>query len=132
MTTTTSGRAGPVGATGPSRSPSWDEFKDLKPDPDRRIYDVDGPTTHLNGEPDDIPPFFHTTETYSNYVQWCTWGGVKCSGDVKWAYRARADDDLDAENKPDNHDTELNEIIKHQHIDPLPEPYYDYREDGED
>jgi len=77
--------------------------KDLTPDSDDKIYDNDAPSCGSGY-------FYHTKEVYSNFTQWVTWNNTQCSSDFEWHYRARVDDDLDAENKPDNDDTELNDV----------------------
>ena len=79
-------------------------YKDLVPDDDDKIYDLDAPQCGSGFNID------HTKEVYDNFRQWCTWNGTKCSDDYYWYYRAQVDDDLDAENKPDNDDTELNDL----------------------
>ncbi|MCK4983617.1 MAG: hypothetical protein KAS17_11875, partial [Victivallaceae bacterium] len=76
---------------------------DLDPSSDGKIYDLDGPSCGASY-------FYHTKEVYNNFTQWVEWNGTKCSNDALWHYRAQVDDDLDASNKPDNDDTELNDV----------------------
>lgn len=87
---------------------SLPQYKDLVPDPDDKIYDIDGPTVGNNFGVN------HTKETYNNFTQWVTWNGDKASGDVTWHFQARVDDDLDpAHRNPDgsgNDDTVLIDV----------------------
>lgn len=83
---------------------SYASWKDLVPDADRKIYDIDNPTCGNKFAVD------HTKETYNNFKQWVTLNGKRASDEVKWHYQARVDDDLDAANKPKNDDTELNDV----------------------
>ena len=83
------------------------------PDSDDKIYVIDGPTCGLNFNVN------HTKEVYDQFREWVEWNGVKCSDDYYWYYQARVDDDLDAANKPNNDDTELNDVSTGQ-ITPLP------------
>ncbi|MGD2087588.1 MAG: hypothetical protein PVH61_15485 [Candidatus Aminicenantes bacterium] len=82
-------------------------FKDLVPDVDQKIYDIDGPVCPAS---DKNFPVNHTAETYNNFTQWVTLDEERVSDKVKWYYQARVDDDLDPENKPKNDDTELNDV----------------------
>jgi hypothetical protein len=81
-----------------------DSDEDLDPDSDDKIYVIDGPTC---GKDFGVN---HTKEVYNGFREWVEWNGEKCSSDYYWHYRARVDDDLDAANKPDNDDTELNDV----------------------
>ena len=77
-------------------------YQDLIPDNDDKIYDIDGPAIVF------VPN--HTMETYNNFTEWVTWKELRCSDNAYWHYQARVNDDLDAENKPYNHDTDLNDV----------------------
>lgn len=83
---------------------SFASFKDLTPDANQKIYDIDGPTVGNKFRVN------HTKETYNNFTQWVTQNGTQVSDKVTWHYQARVDDDLDAASKPRNKDTELNDV----------------------
>jgi len=84
------------------RSTGWDDtsdsaFKDLLPDNDEKIYDIDGPA---NG----YYSVNHTAEIYENFWQWVTWNDETCSATQSWHYQSWIDEDLGED------DTELNDV----------------------
>lgn len=76
--------------------------EDLTPNNDDKIYMIDSPSINYVAD--------HTAETYNNFTEWVEWNGTVCSDFYFWYYQARVDDDLDAANKPNNDDTELNDV----------------------
>ncbi|HBL29384.1 MAG TPA: hypothetical protein DD490_21340 [Acidobacteria bacterium] len=83
---------------------SSSHFKDLTPQSDDQIYDIDGPTA---GNDFNV---IRTREVYDAFRQWAEWNGEKASDTKTWHYFAQIDDDLDAANKPRNVDTVLNDL----------------------
>ena len=77
---------------------------DLEPESDDQIYDIDDPTGIFSSQ------FVHTMEVYDSFVEFATFDGAKASDDLFWHYQVQVDDDLDAEHKPLNKDTVLNDV----------------------
>jgi hypothetical protein len=104
---------GVLSASGDRDDTSYPSSKDLIPDSDDKIYDIDGPTC---GQGFNITlSHKYTKETYNNFWQWVTWNETKCSDSLNtWHYQARVDDDLDPTHRDSrgagNEDTELNDV----------------------